>query len=147
MRLSRRGSPVRIGTKFKLKKGLAVNKFINLGFQCGNESISHSLFLSKPLVQEEVMTIDAVIVSGICNYRYIVTPGSTVIYGILFSTPMSKSLCTEYKLIVTQYEGDKTYVPTFDLEKLGLLYYLGSDSSVIIIPTHIDFRLLVKADH
>jgi hypothetical protein len=98
-------------------------------------------------VQEETVTTDSTLISGVCNYRYLHAVGSTVIYGVLFSTPRAKTTNADYKLVVTQYDGDKNYVPTFDLEKLGLLYYLGADSSVMVIPTHIDFRLLVKADH
>lgn len=134
-------------SSFRIGSDVPTNKLFSLGFQRGKDSILHTLFLSRPLLNQNTLLVTSEVtsVSGVCSYRYVRTTGSSTIYGVIWSTLRAKTVVTAYRLAVSQYGDSKTFTPVFDLEKLGLLYYRGSDSSVVVIPANIDFRLLVKA--
>lgn len=134
-------------SSFRISSETPINKLVSLGYQRGKDSILHTLFLSRPLLNQSthLTTSEAVPVSGVCTYRYVRAAGSNTIYGVIWSTLRAKTVVTAYRLAVSQYGDSKTFTPVFDLEKLGLLYYKGSDSSVVVVPANIDFRLLVKA--
>lgn len=143
-RSRRHCSPLNFARPFQFHTA-KTHTFINLGFQSGNEGISHTIFFCRMPSKTDLLVSEPIQITGLCSYRYVYACGSTVIQGLVIISPRSKTRVSPYKLVVSNYELlPDSFNPFFDMEKLGILYYTTPDGSTLLLSTHLESRLLVR---
>lgn len=141
-------SPIKFeGEKFVLPE-YPINRFVPLGQQRGNKGITHTLFLGKKPIHSSYFVGEPVEISGYCSYRLLFNNNDSVLIGVIFLSPSTKTVVSDYMLSVgnNATEIPDNFEPSFILENSGILIFKGSDSSVLAIPSEIDSPLLIKTE-
>lgn len=121
-----------------------IGRFTILGALKDSPGKMHTLFLCKKPVSNVFTLEDEIKVTGYLSYSYLKT--GTFITGVVFNSLKAKTTVTPTSLVVKNSPAPKGFQPSFNLEKLGALIYIASDSSVLVATTSIDSSLLIKVD-
>lgn len=140
-------SPVQFNKPFKLPK-TRTNKFYALGAQKGNRGTTHTAFLNKVPFNPNFFVGDPHSLSGYCSYRVLYNDNTSLIIGVLFLSLSSQTVVSDYSVQIGTNSSEllDKFEPSFILENLGILVFKAQDSSLLIIPSSIDLKMLVKAD-
>lgn len=125
-----------------------VNRFVPLGQQRGNKGITHTLFLSKQPIHTSFFVGEQLQISGYCSYRLLFNNNHSLLVGVLFITPSTKTVVADYALSVGNNPASPPdqFEPSFILENSGILLFKGTDSSILAIPSEVDSSLLIKTE-
>jgi hypothetical protein len=136
-------------SRFSLS-GLGVGKFVNLGKQYKEPSISHIAYLKQKSISNTCYVQNKIKLSGYCSYSLIGCDNLGLI-GVLFYTYFDKTVIDQNCLTVSRkIQSDRKqqelFKPLFTLECLDLLVYLSNYGSTIIIPSTVKYSpLLVQS--
>lgn len=121
-----------------------INRFIDLGSSREAVGIRHVLFFQKRPVSKSFTVQGTFRVTGYLSYSYLLS--GSVVVGVIFISESSLTRVHDSKLVVCASATPGHFVPSFNLEKMGLLLFSAEDSSVLVTPTDIESNLIVKVD-
>lgn len=123
-------------------------RFFSLGQQKGNKGIVHSVFFSRTPVHNSFYVGDAFQASGYLSYRLLFNSSCDLLVGVVFFSLSHLTMCSDNQLFSGNFtDVPEDFEPLFSLEKLELLMYRASDSSVLVIPKTVSSSLLITVDH
>lgn len=138
-------SPVRYDRAFKLGLEPPLNAFIALGHEKGSKGIAHVLYMRKPVSAEDVCRMgENTSLTGYCSYRYVYSHERIV--GVVFLAMASKCKHTKVYMSVSNIPVPERFDPLFSLESMGLLVFVSTDSSVLIVPKSLNENELLVRD-
>lgn len=125
-------------------KGVPYNlsEFVALGEDRKQRGISHTLFLAKKPLTDDLVLDTKYPLNGYCTYAFV--KSADIICGVLLYTPSSKTKVRTHACIVADREG-VNFKPSFQLEKQGIIIF-QSDDSLTLFVTQSESSLLVGID-
>lgn len=119
-------------------------RFIELGVCGSHNGLLHTLYFTRRPITNRFVVEGESKVSGYLSHSYLKC-GSSVV-GLVFSTDRSKTHNRQTSLRVLGGGNAEPFEPNFNLEKMGLLMFVGRDSTVLVVPNDLDSPLLVKTE-
>lgn len=138
-------SPIRMNEPFTCD--LILHKFINMGVKHNNAGVQHTLFLHKaPLTPELILAQDTHVQISGYGFQYLIK-NTNIIIGCLLLSPTVKTHVEPHQVYVgDRHKKESVVTPLFLAENIGVMYFLGKDSSILAVPTEIDSPLLIKVE-
>jgi hypothetical protein len=130
--------------------GLSVGRFLNLGKQYKDPSISHIAYLKQKSISNTCYVQKKTKLSGYCSYSLIGCDNLGLIGAVFYAydekTVIEQNCLTISRKIQSDRKQQELFTPLFTLECLDLLIYTSNYGSTIVIPSTVKYSpLLVQS--